>query len=247
MKTIRIILVLALTAAALLLIISPVYLQQIMPAGILNAAKLEEFPLLGSCSKLAMQLLSALNGQSLPEISAIGVSLGPSWTDELSALLMVSVLSIPVSLVLGLFLYRPLYSGILQRALLYISHNLVSVMLAWMLYRHFYFSPLIEGVLMKHINDQTFFTIANLLTQLFSAAAIGVIALKIAFAFIAARIVMHKVIMPLIGTVIRTLLFAFLIALLLLLPVHPAGYLLHAGAMLLTLVLCSINDWIFGC
>lgn len=247
MKTIRIIIVLTLTAAALLLIISPVYLQGIVPAEILNAAKLEEFPLLGSCSKLALQLLSAFKKQAMPEISVIGTSLGPSWTDELSALLMVAVLSIPVSLILGLFLYRPLYCGILRRALLYISHNLVSVMLAWMLYRHFYFSPLIEGVLMKYINDQTFFTVANLLTQMLSAAAIGIIALKIAFAIIAARIVMHKIVMPLIGTVVRTLLFAFLMALLLLLPVHPAGYLPHAGVMLITLVLCGVNDWIFGC
>ena len=213
----------------------------------LNAAKLDEFPLIGSCLSIAQQFLSSLEHQTPPQIAVVTKALGPTFLDELSSLLMVAVLSIPISLALGFLLYKPLYRGVTRRVLLYISHNLVSVMLAWVLYRQFYFKYLIQGVLMQKFTDQAMLTVVNFITQLFSAAAIGALAFKALLTALATRIVIGKIIMPIIGTLIRTLLFAFLIALMLLLQNNPANYMLALPLMLITLVISGVNDWIFGC
>ena len=231
----------------MLAILSPALLQGFLPEALLNAAKLNEFPLLGSCIDIAAQLIAALKQQSLPEIAVVATALGPTFLDELSSLLMIAVLSIPLSIALGFLLYKPLYRGVIRRALLYISHNLVSVMAAWILYRQFYFKYLIEGVLMQKLTDQAALTIVSFITQLFSAAAIGALAVKALLTALATRIVIGKIIMPVIGTLIRTLLFAFLIALMLLLQSNPADCIPALPLMLLTLILSGINDWIFGC
>lgn len=238
--------IVALTVAAVLIIISPAVLQDVIPEEILNAAKLDEFPLLGTCIDIAKQLISSFKQQQLPEISIVTNALGPTFLDELSSLLMVAVLSIPVSLVLGFLLYKPLYHGVIQKILLYISHNLVSVLIAWILYRHFYFKLLIEGVLMENFTNEATLTIVNFVTQLFSAAAIGALAIKAALAMLATRIVIGKIIMPVIGTLIRTLLFAFLMAQMLLLQADPSGCILAIPLMLCTLFVSAVSDWICG-
>jgi len=247
MKTLRIILIILLTAAVLLVITSPALLSGILPENILTAAKIEEFPLLGSCVKMATQLIASLKAEEMPPITVVTNAIGPTFWDELSSLLMVAVLSIPVSLLLGFLLYKPLYRGPIWKTLLYISLNLVSIMIAWIIYRHFFYTLVIEGLLMKNITNTTALTIANFLTQLASAAAIGTLALKIALAAIATRIVIGKIIMPIIGTLIRTLLFAFFIALILLMQSDINAYLLALPVMLATLGLSAISDWIFGC
>ena len=247
MKPLRTILIIALTAAVLLAIASPALLSGILPESILTAAKLDEFPLLGSCVKIASQLISALKAETLPPITVVTNAVGPSFWDELSSLLMVAVLSIPVSLLLGFFLYKPLYRGPIRKTLLYISLNLVSVIAAWIIYRRFYFTFVIEGLLMENITNTATLTVVNFLTQLISAAAIGTLALKVALAALATRIVVGKIIMPIIGTLIRTLLFAFFIALILLLQSDPSTYLLTLPVMLATLGLSAVTEWIFGC
>jgi len=239
--------VILLTLAVFIVILSPALLQGILPDDIIHAARMDEFPMLGSCIDIAKQLLSAIQQQTLPEVNVVTGALGPTFLDEISSLLMVAVLSIPISLCLGILLYKPLYHGVLKRALLYISHNLVSVMLAWILYRQFYFKFLIEGVLMENLTNQATLTIVNFVTQLFSAAAIGALAFKAMLAMLATRIVIGKIIMPVIGTLLRTLLFAFLIALMLLLQANPGDYILTLPMMLLTLLISGVNDWIFGC
>ena len=138
-------------------------------------------------------------------------------------------------------------SSPIWKTLLYVSLNLVSVMIAWIIYRHFYFSFVIEGLLMENITNQATLTIVNFVTQLISAAAIGTLALKIALTAIASRIVIGKIIMPVIGTLIRTLLFAFFMALLLLWQSDPATYALSLPVMLVTLMISAVSDWIFGC
>lgn len=247
MKTLRILLISLLTAAVLLMILSPALLTGILPDSLLTAAKLDEFPLLGTCLTIASQLIAALKAEALPEISIVTNAIGPTFWDELSSLLMVAVLSIPVSLILGFLLYKPLYRGPIWKTLLYVSLNLVSVTIAWIIYRHFYFSFVIEGLLMENITNKATLTIVNFITQLVSAAAIGTLALKIALTAIATRVVIGKILMPVLGTLIRTLLFAFFMALLLLLQSDPATYMLSLPVMLATLMLSAISDWIFGC
>ena len=213
MKSLRILLISLLTAAVLIAIISPGLLSGIIPESILSAARLDEFPLLGTCLDIASQLIASLKAEALPEITIVTNAIGPTFWDELSSLLMVSVLTIPVSLLLGFVLYKPLYRGPIWRTILYVSLNLVSVMIAWLIYRHFYFSFVIEG----------------LLTAL------------------ATRIVVGKIIMPILGTLIRTLLFAFFMALMLLLQSDPSTYMLALPVMLVTLILSALSDWICGC
>ena len=58
--------IVALTVAAVLIIISPAVLQDVIPEEILNAAKLDEFPLLGTCIDIAKQLISSFKQQQLP-------------------------------------------------------------------------------------------------------------------------------------------------------------------------------------
>lgn len=247
MKTLRILLITALTAAVLVAILSPALLSGILPESILTSAKLDEFPLLGTCLTVASQLIASLKAEIMPPLSIVTTAIGPTFLDELSSLLMVAVLSIPVSLLLGFLLYKPLYRGPIWKTLLYVSLNLVSVMIAWIVYRHFYFSFVIEGLLMENITNQATLTIVNFVTQLISAAAIGTLALKIALTAIASRIVIGKIIMPVIGTLIRTLLFAFFMALLLLWQSDPAVYALSLPLMLVTLIVSAVSDWIFGC
>ena len=247
MKTLRILLISLLTAAVLIAIVSPGLLSGVMPETILTAAKLDEFPLLGTCLHLATQLISSLRAQALPEVTIVTNAIGPTFFDELSSLLMVSVLSIPVSLLLGFLLYKPLYRGPIWKTLLYVSLNLVSIMTAWIIYRHFYFSFVIEGLLIENITNQATLTIVNFVTQLVSAAAIGTLALKVALTALATRVVIGKIIMPVLGTLIRTFLFAFFMALLLLLQSDPGNCTLALPLMLATLMISAVSDWIFGC
>ncbi len=247
MKTLRVLLISVLTAAVLIAIISPAMLSGVIPDSILTAAKLDEFPLLGACLDIASQLIASLKAEALPEITIVTNAIGPTFWDELSSLLMVSVLTIPVSLLLGFLLYKPLYRGPIWRTLLYVSLNLVSVMIAWIIYRHFYFSFVIEGLLIENITNQATLTLVNFVTQLVSAAAIGTLALKVVLTALATRIVVGKIIMPILGTLIRTLLFAFFMALMLLLQSDPTTYMLALPVMLVTLILSALSDWICGC
>ena len=161
MKTLRILLISLLTAAVLIMILSPSLLSGILPDEVLSAARLDEFPLLGACLTVASQLIAALRAEVLPEITIVTNAIGPTFWDELSSLLMVAVLSIPVSLLLGFLLYKPLYRGPIWKTFLYISLNLVSVTIAWIIYRHFYFSFVIEGLLMENITNQATLTIVR--------------------------------------------------------------------------------------
>jgi len=247
MKTLRILLITLLTAAVLIVIISPGLLSGIVPDTVLAAARLDEFPLLGTCLNVAVQLITALKAERLPELSIVTNTIGPTFLDEISSLLMVAVLTIPVSLLLGFLLYKPLYRGPIWRTLLYISLNLVSVMVAWIIYRQFYFNFVIDGLLIENITNQATLTVVNFITQLVSAAAIGTLALKIALTALATRIVVGKIIMPVIGTLIRTLLFAFFIALMMLFTSNPSAYVLALPVMLATLILSAVSDWICGC
>ena len=99
----------------------------------------------------------------------------------------------------------------------YCSLNLVSVMLAWVVYRQVYFPVVVQGLIEQNITDQTMQGVVSFLTQFLSAAAIGAVTIKIALAVVAAKVVLGKVVLPLIGTLVRTFLFALIVALLMLL------------------------------
>lgn len=71
------------------------------------------------------QLIGAVRGQVAPGLAMVTESLEADFLQGLLSLLMVSVLTIPVSLILGFLLYKPLYSGPLVRGALYCSLNLV--------------------------------------------------------------------------------------------------------------------------
>lgn len=246
MKTVRVFVICLLTAAVLAAICAPSVLQGLMPETVVSAAAMDEFPLLGTCSRIAQQLLTAIRGQEHITLGIVTNALGDHFADELLSLVVVAMITIPVSLILGALLYKPLYEGAGAKVLLYISLNLCSVMIAWIIYRQFYFRLLIEGLIQKYITDQTLQTAVNYVTQLASAALVGGVAIKIALAVVAARVVLGKILMPVIGTFIRTLLFAFLTAQIMLLHANPAEWNILVPMMLVTLIVSGISDGIFG-
>lgn len=246
MKAIRIILIITLTAAVLLAICAPALLQGVVPDSVIRMAGMEEFPLLSACGRIARQLLDALAGHRQVTADIVTSALGDHFFDELISLVMVAMLTIPVSMILGFVLYKPLYKGILAKGLLYISLNLCSVMIAWIIYRHVYFRYLIEGLIQQYITDDALQLAANYAAQMISAILVGAVAIKIAVAAVAARLVLNKVIMPIVGTLIRTLLFAFLVAQIMLLQNNPAQWRQLLLMMLGTLLISGISDGIFG-
>ncbi|MBQ9198457.1 MAG: hypothetical protein IJ157_14655 [Clostridia bacterium] len=246
MKAIRIFLIIALTAVVLLLICEPGFLRGIIPDAVIDMAGMEEFPLLSSCGDIARQLLEAVTGHRQVTADIVTSALGDRFFDELISLVMVAMLTIPVSMLLGFLLYKPLYNGLLGKGILYISLNLCSVMIAWILYRQVYFRYLIEGLIQQYITDETLQTAANYAAQVVSAVLVGAVAFRIAVAVVAARIVLNKVIMPIIGTLIRTLLFAFLTAQIMLLKNNPCQWQPLALMMLATLAVSGVSDGIFG-
>ena len=239
MKTVRFIIVIALTLAAILAILSPTMLAQALPPTVTEMLRLEDFPLLGSCTKIASQLMSALHGGNKPTIEIVTSSIGEGFMDELLSLLMVAVLSIPVSLILAFLLYRPLAENGWKLPL-YASLYLCSMILAWALYRKVYFAGLIEGLIKDNISDLTLQTIVNYLTQLLSVAAIGAIALRIAAGLLAAKLVIGHVIVPALLALLRAILFAFILALLYLWQAQPSVWQtalpLIAGAVLVSVL-----------
>ncbi|MCQ2454356.1 MAG: hypothetical protein MJ136_07445 [Clostridia bacterium] len=245
MKTVRLAIVTALSAAAILLILSPSVLSGILPPAIIDAASLTEFPLLGACTHLAESLIDAIQNHQMPEVQIVLSAIGDNIVEELMALLMVAVLSIPVSMLLGTFIYKPLYKGPFLRIPLYASLNLVSVLTAWILYRQCYFQPLIQDWLKISIPDVTVQTLVSSAMQLLSAAAIGTIAIKIALSALMAKLVIGKIIFPLIGVFIRTLLFAFITALMLLLHATPMLWTTILPLLLVTLLLSGASDCAF--
>lgn len=246
-KALRITVIVILTAAALAAILSPALLAGFLPQNVIDLMRMDEFPLLGTCTKIGSRLISTIGGGGQLSLDIVTGAIGDSFWDEALSLLMVSVLTIPVSFLLGFALYKPLYRGVIARGLLYASLNLCSVLIAWIIYRQVYFRLLIEGVIQENITDETLRNAVNYLTQFLSVAAIGAIGVKIAVAFLAAKIMVHKIILPIAGTVIRTALFAFLTALMLLLQADPAQWRVILPTMLATLLACGLSDGLFGC
>lgn len=247
MKLVRWLLVSLLTAAAVMMIMSPSLLAGVLPQAWLDAASLKDFPLLKSCTALAGQLIGAVRGQVAPGLAMVTESLEADFLQGLLSLLMVSVLTIPVSLILGFLLYKPLYSGPLVRGALYCSLNLVSVMLAWVLYRQIYFPVVVQGLIEQNITDQTMQGVVSFLTQFLSAAAIGAVTIKIALAVVAAKVVLGKVVLPLIGTLVRTFLFALIVALLMLLQADITAWTIILPLILGVLIVSGLSDCAFGC
>lgn len=246
MKALRFVIILILTAMAALIICAPSLLQQYLPAEIVSAASLDDLPLLNTCGRIARQLLEVLEGDRAPAMEIVTNAIGDGFMDELIALVMVALMTIPVAAVLNILLYKPLYSGPVVKGLLYVSLHLCSVMIAWFLYRQVYYRLLIEGVIQQYINSETLQTAVNYLTQGISALLVGAVAIKILVAFMAAQVVLHKILMPIIGTLVRTLLFVFLVTEIMLLQANPDHWKMLALMMLGTAVLSGISDAIFG-
>lgn len=246
MKVVRIVLIALLTAAVVMAILSPSLMVGILPQEIIDAASMENFPLLGTCTRIAANLVGVIQGGVPPTFGVVTDALEENFLSDLTALLMVAALSIPVSLLLGFVLYKPLYRGVLMRCVLYVSLNLVSVMIAWILYKQVYFRYLIEGLIEKNVTDETMQTAVNALTQFLSAAAIGTLVIKIALTILAAKVVIGKLVMPLIGTLVRTLLFAFLVALMMLMQADMQTWTVIVPVMLVTLVVSGVSDYAFG-
>ena len=237
MKTVRLLIIIVLTVAAILAILSPTMLAEAFPPAVTELLRLEDFPLLRSCTKIASQLTAALHGGEKPTIDIVTGAIGDGFMDELLSLLMVAVLSIPVSLILAFLLYRPVAENG-WKLLLYASLYLCSMLIAWALYRKVYFAGLIEGLIKDNINDQTLQTIVNYLTQMVSVAAIGVIALRIAAGLLAAKLVIGHIVVPALLALLRAILFAFILALLYLWQAQPSVWQtalpLIAGALLIS-------------
>lgn len=245
-KGIRWIIIAVLTAAVVLAICAPSMLQGILPDEVITAANMDEFPLLNSCGWIARQILEAIRGNQQMTVDIVTKAIGPHFLDELVSLLMVSMLTIPVSMILGFLLYKPLYQGALVKGVLYLSLNLCSVMIAWIIYRQIYFRLLIEGLIQKNITDTVLQQAANYATQFFSALLVGAVTIKIGVALLAAHVVMSKMILPIIGTLVRTLLFAFLTALIMLLQYNPQDWQILLPMMLVTLIVSGLSDGLFG-
>lgn len=246
MKVFRWIVVGLLTAAALLVICAPVLLQRVVPPEYIQAVSLDQFPLLSTCGRIARQLANTIASHGRVTADIVVGSLGEGFWDELVALIMVAVLTIPVSMALKYTLYHPLQSGLLWTPLLYASLNLCSVLIAWVLYRQLYFRLIVEGLIEQYINEGVLQTAVNYVTQLLSAFLVGAAAIKIAMVVLAAHFVINRMVMPLIGTLIRTLLFAFLVAQILLLRENPDSLTVLACMMAATLAVSGVSDAIFG-
>ncbi len=243
---VRLFVICLMTAVVIALICAPGFLEGILPGEIINAASLDDFPLLNTCGRIARSLVDAVRGRHPVDMSVFSNILDQDFWDQLVSLFVVSALSIPVSLLLGFTLYRPLYTGFFRKGLLYASLNLCSVMIAWLLYRHVYFRLLIEGLIKRYINEAALQTAVNYITQLVSAFLVGAVAIRIAVAALAAHLVMHRVVLPVLGTLLRTLLFAFLTVQIMLLQANPADWMILLPMMAVTLILSGISDGIFG-
>lgn len=246
MKAIRALAICALTAAVLLAILAPQMLAGILPDEVIHAASMDEFPLLNSCGWLARRILDAVRSHEKVTVDIVTKSIGPNFVDELLSLLMVAMLSVPVSMILGFALYKPLYEGSLPKTFLYISLNLCSVMIAWILYRQLYFRLLIEGLIQKYITDDAMQQAANYVTQFVSALLVGAVTIKIGLAVVAAHVVLHRMLLPLLGTFVRTLLFAFLTAQIMLLQNNPQEWRILLPMMAVTLIVSGLSDGLFG-
>ncbi|MBQ7520671.1 MAG: hypothetical protein IJU12_10140, partial [Clostridia bacterium] len=88
--------------------------------------------------------------------------------------------------------------------------------------------------------------VANYTTQFFSALLVGAVTIKIGVALLAAHVVLSKMVLPIIGTLIRTLLFAFLTALIMLLQYNPQDWQILLPMMLVTLIVSGLSDGLFG-
>lgn len=243
---VRLFIICLLTAAVLAAICVPGLLQGLVPQAVLDAASLDDFPLLNTCGRIARSLTDTIRGRRPLDASIFEGALDQTFWDQLVSLVMVSALSIPVSLLLGFTLYRPLYTGFFRKGLLYASLNLCSVMLAWLLYRHVYFRLLIEGLIRQYINEATLQTAVNYITQLLSAFLVGAAAVRIALAAMAAHLVLHRILLPVLGTLVRTILFAFLTVQIMLLEANPADWMILLPMMACTLIVSGITDGIFG-
>ena len=84
-------------------------------------------------------------------------------------------------------------------------------------------------------------------TNLLSAAAIGAVTIKIALAVVAAKVVLGKVVLPLIGTLVRTFLFALIVALLMLLQADITAWTIILPLILGVLIVSGLSDCAFGC
>ena len=60
-----------LTAAAVVMVMSPSLLVGVLPQAWLDAASLKDFPLLKSCTALAGQLIGAVRGQVVPGLAMV--------------------------------------------------------------------------------------------------------------------------------------------------------------------------------
>lgn len=246
MKGIRVLCICVLTAAVLLAILAPQLLVGILPDEVIHAAEIDEFPLLSTCGSLARRILDAVYRHEKVTVDIITNAIGPHLMDEALSLLMVAMVSIPVSMALGLLLYKPLYEGLLPKAVLYVSLNLCSVMIAWVLYRQLYFRLLIQGLIQQYITDDFLQQAANYATQFFSALLVGAVAIKIGLTVVAAHMMLRKIILPILGTIVRTLLFAFLIAQILLLQQNLSEWRILLPMMAATLAVSGLSDSLFG-
>ena len=79
------------------------------------------------------------------------------------------------------------------------------------------------------------------------AAAIGAVTIKIALAVVAAKVVLGKVVLPLIGTLVRTFLFALIVALLMLLQADITAWTIILPLILGVLIVSGLSDCAFGC
>ena len=98
----------------------------------------------------------------------------------------------------------------------------------------------------QNITDQTMQGVVSFLTQFLSAAAIGAVTIKIALAVVAAKVVLGKVVLPLIGTLVRTFLFALIVALLMLLQADITAWTIILPLILGVLIVSGLSDCAFG-
>ena len=113
---VRLFIICLLTAAVLAAICVPGLLQGLVPQAVLDAASLDDFPLLNTCGRIARSLTDTIRGRRPLDASIFEGALDQTFWDQLVSLVMVSALSIPVSLLLGFYsvptaLYRLFSQG----------------------------------------------------------------------------------------------------------------------------------------
>ena len=219
MKAARYIIIIALTVFCLVLVCAPLdivpdWVGESIHDDLMSSVK--NFPFLEAFQKVILKIIGAINKQT-PNVSFEDVfELDGKFVDQSFAMIIVSLISVVVANLIGRSLYAPVYpqsdGSVIVRFGLYSSNNLVSIMTSWLIYQ-FLFEELFRGFVLNlpgnldavkgwiYYGAQAILSL-GLFWGVLSFIAVGV----------ATEVALRRVIMPIFGSVLKTICFDAAIA-----------------------------------